>query len=122
MFNLGTSMAKLTHKVNHRNVVISIMKERELTRGGSHSGEGRRQSCFSSQTRCPAGLSHCNGLNLRLRGPVSSGPETQASGLSLAEARRALRGNLCPEIANFREQLTPVLLPSEDAKTPPQRL
>ena len=44
MFNLGTSMAKLTHKVNHRNVVISIMKERELTRGGSHSGEGRRQS------------------------------------------------------------------------------
>ena len=93
-----------------------------MLRALAGGGEGRKQSCFSSQTWCPAGLSHCDGLSLRLRGPVSSGPETQASGLSLAEARRALRGNSCPEITNFGEQLTPVLLPSEDAKTPPQRL
>lgn len=54
------------------------------------------------------------------RGPVSSGPETQASGLSLAEARRALRGNSCPEITNFGEQLTPVLLPSEVPRPHPR--
>ena len=33
MFNLGTSVAKLTHRVNHHDVVASIMKECEVAWG-----------------------------------------------------------------------------------------
>ena len=44
MFNLGTSMAKSTHKVNHHNVAVSIMKGREVTWGGSHSRGGGQEA------------------------------------------------------------------------------
>lgn len=40
MFNLGTSMTKSTHKVNHRNVVVSIMKEHEVTWGRQSQSGG----------------------------------------------------------------------------------
>lgn len=46
-------------------------------------------------------------------------PKTQASGLSLAEARRGALRAIRAQDCKFLETADPVLLPSEGAKTPP---